>query len=274
MTRQPTGFASLPAGRIARLVYGADPIPNDDPAENYHEASKISPGFAVRQAAGVGALEADLTMQERVRRAVRRHGHRRSISTQGGADLTMSVGEAIHGRRSNRDFGDGQLGFEEVVTTLSAGYGTAGNGALRTVPSGGALFPLELYLIVLAVDGLSPAIYHFNPIDEAVEEIRSLNARESLSKVLIHPQLVERASVFIAITALFWRTRFKYGLRGYRFCLIEAGHVMQNILLAATALKLAAVPVAGYFDRSLDRLLSVDGVTESAVYGVAIGRPK
>lgn len=274
MTHQPEGFASLPAGGIARLVYGAEPIPDDDPAESYHEASKISPRFAVRQAPGVGALEADSTMQKRVRRAVRRHGHRRSVTARARTDLTMTVGEAIRSRRSIREFGDGRLGFEEVVTTLSAGYGATGNRLLRSTPSGGALFPLELYLIALTVDGLSSAVYHFNPLDEVLEEISAVNARGSLSDALIHPELAERASVFIVITALFWRTRFKYGLRGYRFCLIEAGHVMQNILLAATALELAAVPVAGYYDRALERLLNVDGLTESAIYGVAIGRPE
>jgi SagB-type dehydrogenase family enzyme len=70
---------------------------------------------------------------------------------------------------------------------------------------------------------------------------------------------------------MFWRTRFKYGLRGYRFALLEAGHLMQNVLLAAAALDLAAVPVGGFFDSRLERLLSIDGVNESALYCASIG---
>jgi SagB-type dehydrogenase family enzyme len=72
---------------------------------------------------------------------------------------------------------------------------------------------------------------------------------------------------------MFWRTRFKYGLRGYRFALLEAGHVVQNVLLACTALGLAAVPVGGFYDRPVDALLGADGVNESVVYAVSLGRP-
>jgi SagB-type dehydrogenase family enzyme len=74
------------------------------------------------------------------------------------------------------------------------------------------------------------------------------------------------------VTAMFWRARFKYGLRGYRFALLEAGHVGQNFLLAATARDLAAVPVGGFFDRRVDELLGVDGVDESAVYAISVAR--
>ena len=71
---------------------------------------------------------------------------------------------------------------------------------------------------------------------------------------------------------MFWRTRFKYGLRGYRFALIEAGHVAQNLLLTATALRLGSVPLGGLFDRRIDELLDLDGVNESVLYAVSVGR--
>ena len=73
------------------------------------------------------------------------------------------------------------------------------------------------------------------------------------------------------VSAMFWRTRFKYGLRGYRFALLECGHLAQNLLLAATALDLAAVPLGGFYDRRVDQLLGLDGVNESALYMVAAG---
>jgi SagB-type dehydrogenase family enzyme len=72
---------------------------------------------------------------------------------------------------------------------------------------------------------------------------------------------------------MFWRSRFKYGLRGYRFTLLEAGHLVQNVLLSCTALGLAAVPIGGFYDRPVDELLGVDGVNESVVYAVSLGRP-
>jgi SagB-type dehydrogenase family enzyme len=68
-----------------------------------------------------------------------------------------------------------------------------------------------------------------------------------------------------------WRTRFKYGLRGYRFSLLEAGHLVQNVVLAATALGLPAVPLGGWYDRRLDELVGADGLDEASVYAVAVG---
>jgi SagB-type dehydrogenase family enzyme len=79
------------------------------------------------------------------------------------------------------------------------------------------------------------------------------------------------AAAIVAIVAVFWRSRFKYGLRGYRFALLEAGHVAQNLLLACTAADLPAVPLGGFFDARLNRLIDLNGVDEAAVYAVALG---
>jgi SagB-type dehydrogenase family enzyme len=73
------------------------------------------------------------------------------------------------------------------------------------------------------------------------------------------------------MTAMFWRSRFKYGLRGYRFALIEAGHVMQNAVLAAAALGIAARPLGGYYDRLLDALVGADSLDEASVYALLLG---
>jgi SagB-type dehydrogenase family enzyme len=72
---------------------------------------------------------------------------------------------------------------------------------------------------------------------------------------------------------MFWRSRFKYGQRGYRFTLLEAGHLVQNVVLMCAALDLAAVPIGGFYDRPVDMLLGADGVNESIVYAVCLGRP-
>ncbi len=79
------------------------------------------------------------------------------------------------------------------------------------------------------------------------------------------------SAAVILITAVFQRTTFKYGERGYRFALIEAGHVAQNIDLVAGALHLPAANLGGFFDRELEALLDIDGVEQSLVYAVALG---
>ena len=75
----------------------------------------------------------------------------------------------------------------------------------------------------------------------------------------------------MALSVVLPRSSFKYGQRAYRFALLEAGHVAQNLLLAAEGLDLGALPVGGFFDDELNRLLQLDGCQEFVVYLVLMG---
>jgi SagB-type dehydrogenase family enzyme len=88
---------------------------------------------------------------------------------------------------------------------------------------------------------------------------------------MIYGELASTCGALFVVSAMFWRSRFKYGLRGYRFTLLEAGHVVQNLQLAAAASGLGCLPIGGFFDRRLDDILALDGVNESALYCVAVG---
>jgi SagB-type dehydrogenase family enzyme len=79
------------------------------------------------------------------------------------------------------------------------------------------------------------------------------------------------SSALFIITGLFQRTVFKYNARGYRFVLLEAGHVVQNLALTSTALELGLTPLGGFHDRDIDRLLQIDGVNHSSIYMAALG---
>jgi SagB-type dehydrogenase family enzyme len=182
-----------------------------------------------------------------------------------------------------RRFAARPVALGELAALLHAGYGRTGQllaapegigPQLRTVPSGGALYPLELYVFAWRVVGLACGRYHFDPLRRVVERVRAGDEREALLERTVYPEPVGGCAVLLAITAVFWRSRFKYGLRGYRFALMEAGHVAQNVLLAATALGLGAVPLSGFYDRPMDELLGLDGVTESMLYAVALGVPE
>jgi len=171
----------------------------------------------------------------------------------------------------------------------------------RTVPSGGALYPLEFYVAVVAVDGITPGLYHYTPMAHGLELLRygdfdgiissfcpgiikstnDTDDKVELSRdnsTVQDERLQEQASsdsssaVWFIATAMFWRSRWKYGLRGYRFALLEAGHAVQNLLLTAEALHLGAVPVAGFHDADIESLLSIDGVNEACLYVVPVGR--
>ena len=141
-------------------------------------------------------------------------------------------------------------------------------------PSGGALYPLELYVAALRVDGLEPGLYHFDPLRNGLETIRIGIDGAEVAALSTYPEIVAGCAALLLVAAVFGRSRFKYGQRAYRFALIETGHVGQNVLLAATALGLAAVPLGGYYDRRADEFLGLDGVNESTLYTVAVGCPR
>ena len=87
------------------------------------------------------------------------------------------------------------------------------------------------------------------------------------------PEALDGASAVFLITAVFGRSKIKYGERAYRFALLEAGHAMQNLLLAATGLGLGSCPVGGFIDDRLHDLIGIDGVEEAALYAGIIGHP-
>jgi SagB-type dehydrogenase family enzyme len=142
----------------------------------------------------------------------------------------------------------------------------------RVVPSGGALYPLELFFQTANVNGLDPGIYHYHAGEHHLRLVRPGDASPLVAEALVQPEFAVDASLLFFIAALFERSTFKYGNRGYRFALLEAGHVAQNVNLVAGALSLGCVNLGGYFDRHVDELLGLNGVTQSAVYVVAVGR--
>jgi SagB-type dehydrogenase family enzyme len=263
--------------RSAALIFGGDEPPHDDPAEAYHEASKLYPSFAARQTRG-RLLESHLGLRVSSLRSVKRSCHLPAVPLPEPALPAKPFGDVVEARCSERVFSDTPLQLSEVGALLHAAYGTTheldigapGLGPqLRSVPSGGALFPLEVYVLPWRVDGLPRALYHFDPLRHVLERLRQEDLEDDVRAAMVYEDVALGCGALFVVSAMFWRTRFKYGLRGYRFALLECGHLVQNLLLAATALDLAAVPLGGFYDRRLDELLGVDGVNESALYAVA-----
>ena len=270
----------LQTATLAHWLYGRAAGPAlDDAAEAYHEASKIYPSFAARDTSGVRLLETTPQLQASVIRAVKRHGNRPSVPLPQPDLPATTLADAILARRSCRSFAAAPLSLAAVATLLHSAYGVTHRSRLpdgrlgqplRAVPSGGALYPLELYLLVQRVDTLEPGLYHYDPLRHLLERLPE-HAAYRPAELTAYPELLEPAGVVLLVTAMFWRTRFKYALRGYRFALLEAGHVGQNLMLAAVALELAAVPVGGVYDRRVEDVLGVDGVDESLVYVLSVG---
>ncbi len=193
--------------------------------------------------------------------------------------LIMPLGEAILRRSTARQMKPAPVSLPALATLLHCAYGITRDQrslgyprAFRTVPSGGALYPLEIFVYSAPANPeFDSGLYHFNPIQEHLRWLRKGDLSEPLSQALVQPEILTASSLLIFITAVFERSTFKYGDRGYRFVLIEAGHVGQNINLAAVSLGLGSMNMGGFYDRKLDDFLDLDGLTHSTIYVVAIG---
>jgi SagB-type dehydrogenase family enzyme len=267
------------SANLARIVYGADEPPLDDLAENLHEASKLNASVSGLEMHGAVLLELHDELVWSSSRSVKEHAGLSWVDLPPPRLPEVTLPAVLAARRSRNTFAGGAVELGALATLLGAGYGvthaeaSSGDGPVfphRTVPSGGGLYPLELYVLASEVDGLDPGVYHYHPLKHRLELLRAGSPRAALAPALVLDSFLE-AAAGIVIAGVFWRSRFKYGLRGYRFTLLEAGQVAQNLVLAAAALGLRSCPCGGFYERRLDPLLEVDGVEESALVGVFVG---
>jgi len=168
--------------------------------------------------------------------------------------------------------------MEQLASVLYHAYGVTRTNEgtvfprpFRTVPSAGALYPLELFFHTVHTEGLNPGLYHYNASQHNVCLLRRADETQRIANALVQPAIARGASVVLFITAMFERTLFKYADRGYRFVMLEAGHVAQNVNLCTSALSLGCVNVGGFRDREIDGFLELDGVMHSTIYLIAIG---
>jgi SagB-type dehydrogenase family enzyme len=254
-------------------VYGDEPLDADDPAELLHEASRFYPDVVDTRTVGGSLLAWSPELQASVTRAVRRRTGLPAVRLPDAQPAPAPFDALVAGRRSTREYADAPLPLACLSTLLGTSYGVTGAlgpQPFRAVPSGGALYPLELYVAAQRVDGLERGLYHYDPLRAVLERIRPL-ATDALAGLTPYDELLVPSAAVTMISAVFWRSRFKYGLRAYRFALLEAGHAAQNFVLAAAALGLAACPVGGFFDRKVDALLGIDGLYEASLYLLPVG---
>ena len=186
--------------------------------------------------------------------------------------------EAIKKRSSKREMSGKEINLDDLSLLLKYSCGITrkvenGDGR-RAQPSGGARYPIEAYcLVVRPGEGLTPGLFHYNIKEHCLEKIwaKTFN-QEDLDKIATY-EFVKDASLIIFLTAVFWRNQNKYGQRGYRFILQESGHIGQNIYLLSEALNLKCCALGGFrvSDEQIEKILDIDGTTESLVYTAVIG---
>lgn len=265
----------VPTVRLAHVT-GTDALEDPDPTEDYHEASRMYPGVVDPFVNGAARLEQSGDLRVAVTRAVKRNPHRLFVTLPPAALGKATLGDAVAARRSTREYGTEALRLEELSTLLHTAYGVTGalgdtSRTARAAPSGGALYPLELYVACLRVEDLERALFHYDPSRHGLELLRAIASNEEVAPLTPYAELLAPAAAVVLMTGMLWRSRFKYGARAYRFTLMEAGHAAHGLLLAAAALRLAAVPVGGFFDRRVDAFLDVDGLYETSLYLLAVG---
>jgi len=192
--------------------------------------------------------------------------------------LELPVGHAIQFRFTPRELQRIPVSLQDLSTILYCACGVSRDSSetdwqrpLRTVPSAGAAYPLELFFYSRSVDGLPAGLYYYNPVEHHVVRLRDGDQTARIAACLVNKAHSVSASVMLFVAAMLQKPIEKYGDRGYRFALLEAGHLGQNISLCCTALTLGCVPIGGYFDNKLDEWLGFDGVLQSVIYVMAIG---
>lgn len=178
-------------------------------------------------------------------------------------------------RKSERDFRKLPMDINALSTLLKYSCGitrTWETGNSRAQASGGARFPIEVYpLIFRGSEALRSGIYYYNVRDHALDVMWERPFDATQIGELFTYEWMQNATAVILMTAVFHRNQMKYGERGYRYTLLEAGHIGQNIYLNAGALGLKCCALGGTRDENLEKLLDIDGVAESVVYAVALG---
>lgn len=202
------------------------------------------------------------------------------LALPGPAPVPVGIGEAIARRRSCRRFAEQPLPLAALSTLLHSAYGL-GDSYLygeqtmfdRPVPSGGSCYPLELYVLVRHVEGIPAGIHHYSTRHHALEALGPLPKPDDLETLFLSQPWVAKAHVVIIVTAVASRLLHRYGDRGYRYLLIEAGHVGQNLALVATASGLGSLSLGGFFDDDVSCMLGLDASFELPLYGIALGVP-
>lgn len=185
-------------------------------------------------------------------------------------DIGVDLNQALQTRRSVREYKNEALSLAHAGQLLWAAQGTTSVGGYRTAPSAGALYPLEVYLVVGRVEGLAPGVYRYDPRQHVLKKVAEGDKRAALGTASLGQAWMGQAAAMIAMTAVPERTTKRYGERGGRYVYMEAGHAAQNVLLEGVALGLGAVVVGAFSDGDVKKILELPA-EEQPLYLIPVG---
>ena len=193
------------------------------------------------------------------------------------------IRECILERKSRRKFTDSRLSLEEIsfmlwatqgVKKIVPAYTRTGRATLRTVPSAGARHPFETYLAVNRVEGLDSGIYRYSALEHELLCVSNVpGLPEKLTTASVGQAFVGNAPVVFIWSVKPYLGEWRYMGESHKVMLLDAGHVCQNLYLAAESLGLGTVGIGAYSQKLIDELLGLDGQEEFVVYYAPVGKP-
>ena len=210
-----------------------------------------------------------------------------SVSAQGGASPSqgasialpepkrtgeVSIEATLDQRRSVRRYDSASLSLQEISQLVWAAQGvTEPRDGLRTAPSAGATFPLEVDLLVAGSEGLEDGVYRYRPREHSLVQRIAGDLRRDLHDAALGQAAILEAPVVMVISGVTSRTARRYGPRAERYVHMEAGHAAQNVYLQGTALDIGTVVIGAFRDDAVSRTLRLDR-GEQPLYLMPLGR--
>ncbi len=177
--------------------------------------------------------------------------------------------DVIKERKSIRKFSHDSLTPEQLSYLLWASTGVQRKErghVFRTAPSAGALYPIETYLVVNNVKTLPQGLYHYSIKNHSLELLKEGDFRQEIAFAALEQEMCAEAPVVFVWSAVFERSKWKYSQRAYRYIYLDAGHIAQNLALAATSIELGSCQIAALYDDKANELFGLDGQDESIIY--------
>lgn len=184
---------------------------------------------------------------------------------------SVSIEEALLKRRSVRSYTGVPLSIEDLSQLLWAAQGMSHPRGYRTAPSAGALYPLELLVAAGRVGALSPGVYRYDPHRHEIVLHREGDRRANLRRAALDQSAVGNAPAVLIFCAVYERTTRKYGERGVRYAMMEAGHAAQNVHLQVVSLGLGTVLIGAFRDDQVKSVLELGG-NEEPLYLMPVGK--
>jgi SagB-type dehydrogenase family enzyme len=176
-------------------------------------------------------------------------------------------------RSSGACLPDNIVTLEKVAHILRCGYGLQGDMGKegrtenRTVPSAGQRYPLEVYLFLFSnLDACRAGVYHYGIKDHVLEPVRVQPFREEDIRSFSSQEVVRGAKGMVCFSLVFHRVVEKYGSRGYRHALLEAGHAAQNMALAGVEAGVAFIPIGGSDEGAIEKYIGLNPRNEGVIY--------